>query len=163
MFRPDNDITSETFRLYGLDPDAFYYVRSEENKKTARFSGTELMENGITVSCDRIYWSDLLYIQRTDVPVDASNIAWENEMLPLEGGGTATDTSSEPETTDTDETVEPDYTPVTQTTPPTGTDTGRHGCASTVGGSLMGSAAVAGVAALAACAASTKKRKSKRV
>lgn len=162
VFRPDNDITSETFRLYGLDPDAFYYVRSEENKKTARFSGTELMENGITVSCDRIYWSDLLYIQRTDVPVDASNIAWENEMLPLEGGGTATDTSSEPETTDTDETVEPDYTPATQTTTPTGTDTGRHGCASTVGGSLMGSAAVAGVAALAACAASTKKRKSKR-
>ncbi len=78
VFRPLNEQNTETFNLKGLDAEATYYVKWEDAKQVKTYTGRELMETGVSVTLGQTYDAELLYLQRTDVPVDVENIAWEN-------------------------------------------------------------------------------------
>ncbi len=81
VFRPTSPESRQRIRLKGLELDADYLIRSEDRGTVQTVSGRVLMEEGLDVTLDRLYDSDILYIQRADIPIDAGNAAWESNTV----------------------------------------------------------------------------------
>lgn len=79
-FRPASDKKTETFILKGLEPDARYFIKSEDRGTVKEYTGKQLMEKGLPVTIDtQQYDADLLYIIRSDVPKDSKSTIWNFE------------------------------------------------------------------------------------
>ncbi len=71
VFRPTSPSARERIRLKGLDPRAEYAVMSEDRGTEWTRTGRALLEEGLEVTLDRLYDSDILYIRRIDFSDDS--------------------------------------------------------------------------------------------
>ena len=68
VFRPDSPAPSQVIRLKGLEPQARYWLWSEEGALTAmERSGAELMQQGLHAQLPQRFSSDILFIQEASL------------------------------------------------------------------------------------------------
>ena len=77
VFRPNNEKETQNVKFKGLDSKKDYYIGNEDNKILQKISGESLMKNGLDITLDKIFTSDIFYIQASDVPLDEMNAAWQ--------------------------------------------------------------------------------------
>jgi hypothetical protein len=66
-YRLEDSLSSQTFKLHGLDPSAKFRITSD-NKDLGTMTGRTAMEDGISVDLDAPWRATVIELQTDDLP-----------------------------------------------------------------------------------------------